>query len=368
MEIEASIPPPKVRFNRICKNYALRILQMHENHPIRLRVSSGFPPFINGIELNWSEFLDWNETEDSQYNHIISESSTVSPSLRRRKRRRISKKKQVSQLFRITASIAKLLPSLKIEEISHKEDTPWKENLNSLINIYISELSKEEEAIQYKNQIQNLIKYQNVNNLIIYSDGSKCEKTGNLDAGIYYTKNYAMENSGCFSWNLNSHMEVFDAELFAIEKAFKLVLNQISLFTKDIWIFSDSQAAIQRIQKSSLNAGQSHVLAIKSWAEKIKAKHQINIHLNWVPGHMNIKGNELADQAAKKGTELQKISTEKYISLSFIKRKIKESALLEWQEEYAKINKGKFYSQFQYLPRWNAYKKIVKKKIWSAFI
>ena len=123
MEVEASIPPPKVRFNRICKNYALRILQMHENHPIRLRVSSGFPPFINGIELNWSEFLDWNETEDSQYNHIISESSTVSPSLRRRKRRRISKKKQVSQLFRITTSIAKLLSSLKIEEISHKENT-----------------------------------------------------------------------------------------------------------------------------------------------------------------------------------------------------------------------------------------------------
>ena len=139
-------------------------------------------------------------------------------------------------------------------------------------------------------------------------------------------------------------MEVFDAELFAIEKAFKSALDQISLFTKDIWIFSDSQAAIQRIQKSSLNAGQSHVLAIKSWAEKIKAKYQINIHLNWVSDHMNIKDNELADQAAKKRTELQKISIEKYISLSFIKRKIKESALLEWQEEYAKINKDKFYS------------------------
>jgi len=59
-------------------------------------------------------------------------------------------------------------------------------------------------------------------------------------------------------------MEVFDAELFAIEKAFKLTLNQMSFFTKDIWIFSDSQAAIQRIQKSSLNAEQNHVLAIRS--------------------------------------------------------------------------------------------------------
>jgi hypothetical protein len=42
---------------------------------------------------------------------------------------------------------------------------------------------------------------------------------------------------------------------------------------------------------------------------------------------MNIHGNEYADEAAKKGTELQKISLEKYVSLAFIKRKIKESSL-----------------------------------------
>ena len=35
IELEASIPPPKVKFERICKNYAWRILQIHENHPIK---------------------------------------------------------------------------------------------------------------------------------------------------------------------------------------------------------------------------------------------------------------------------------------------------------------------------------------------
>jgi len=66
---------------------------------------------------------------------------------------------------------------------------------------------------------------------------------------------------------------------------------------------------------------------------------------------MNITGNELADQTAKKGAELQQTNTESVVSLSFIKRKIKESALLEWQEEYAKIKKDKFYSQFDSFPR-----------------
>ncbi len=44
---------------------------------------------------------------------------------------------------------------------------------------------------------------------------------------------------------------------------------------------------------------------------------------------MNIIDNEKTDQTARKETELQKICAEKYVSFSFIKRKIKESALLE---------------------------------------
>ena len=54
MKIEASLPSPKIRFNKICKNYALRILQMHKKHLIRLRVSFSFSSFINEIELDWT--------------------------------------------------------------------------------------------------------------------------------------------------------------------------------------------------------------------------------------------------------------------------------------------------------------------------
>ena len=63
MELEASIPSSKVKFERICKNYAWRILQMHENHPIKQRVSSSFPPHLNGLELDWKQFQDWNEPD-----------------------------------------------------------------------------------------------------------------------------------------------------------------------------------------------------------------------------------------------------------------------------------------------------------------
>src|SRR6266480_6083761 len=66
MKIEASLSPLKVRFNKICKNYALRTLQMHENHSIRLRVSFSFSLFENDIDMDWTQFLDWNENENNE--------------------------------------------------------------------------------------------------------------------------------------------------------------------------------------------------------------------------------------------------------------------------------------------------------------
>ena len=127
MELEASIPPPRVRFERICKNYTWKTLQMHENHPIRLRVSSGFPPHSNGIELDWEQFQDWNERENSQTDYIqvkLDSDLSPRPNRRRKKRKTRHKKKKVSQLFNLTIKIAGLLSSLKIEKIQHEENTP----------------------------------------------------------------------------------------------------------------------------------------------------------------------------------------------------------------------------------------------------
>ena len=45
--------------------------------------------------------------------------------------------------------------------------------------------------------------------------------------------------------------------------------------------------------------------------------------------HINVRENELTNKAVKKNNELQKTACESYISLIFIKRKIKNSALVD---------------------------------------
>ena len=164
-------------------------------------------------------------------------------------------------------------------------------------------------------------------NIILYSDESKNEQLNKLGADVIYTTNLVTNQS--FSWNLGSEMEVFDAELFAIEKIFEIAFNNRQLNTEKVWIFSDSQATIKRLKNSSLKSDQYYVQSIRKWTEKLQ-NNNIQMQLKWVSEHMNIKKNELADKTAKKETKLQKKAIKSYISIAYIERKVKKSALINW--------------------------------------
>ncbi len=97
--------------------------------------------------------------------------------------------------------------------------------------------------------------------------------------------------------------------------------------------------------------------------------YNIQMQLEWVSEHMNIKENELADKAAKKEIKLQRTAIEKYISIAYIKRKIKESALIDWINIWqASKAKEKHYSQYECRSKWKTKAKILKKQIWSTYI
>ncbi len=81
MEIEAAIPPPRVRFEKICYNYAIKIMQMNLMHPIIERVPEDFPPFIEKAEFDSVKLLKWNNLihpETDNENEIIQNSDLES--------------------------------------------------------------------------------------------------------------------------------------------------------------------------------------------------------------------------------------------------------------------------------------------------
>ncbi len=52
MKLEAVILLFKVRFNRVCKNYTLRILQVSKSYLLKLRILSSFLPYDNRSDLD----------------------------------------------------------------------------------------------------------------------------------------------------------------------------------------------------------------------------------------------------------------------------------------------------------------------------
>src|SRR5204862_3472789 len=106
-------------------------------------------------------------------------------------------------------------------------------------------LNKEKTAMLHHNKIQKILKNnENNSNIILYSDEFKNEQLNKLRADVIYIINLAINQS--FSWNLKSEIKVFDAELFAIEKAFEIAFNNRQLNTEKAWIFSDNQIVIKR--------------------------------------------------------------------------------------------------------------------------
>jgi ribonuclease HI len=213
-------------------------------------------------------------------------------------------------------------------------------------------------------------------NILIYSDGSK--QINCAGAGAYISSSIDRQQS-CY-WHLNSTVEAFDTELFAMFKSLQQAKAHVNSLTKNIWIFSDNQAAIQRISNSSCSSGQEISYKMQCEAESLLSQN-IQLHICWIPSHVDIYGNEQADKAAKIAAaavstgfddNIIDCSSESSISLTYLKSQVKKSLLKSWYNHYnsVKTNKGATYQNLNIQPAWKSLNLQLKTSriVWSSYI
>ena len=93
-----------------------------------------------------------------------------------------------------------------------------------------------------------------------------------------------------------TNKEVFDAEVYAILQAVKL-LSERNEEGQAYTIFSDSQAAVARIQHSDCGPAQALVGAAIDWSHELRRRGS-SITVRWTPVHLGVEGNEHADALA----------------------------------------------------------------------
>jgi ribonuclease HI len=137
-----------------------------------------------------------------------------------------------------------------------------------------------------------------VNNLNIYTDGSKMED-GHTGSGFCITKGDQVLFQK--SLYMGKKCSVYQAEVQAIIEACHVILSDDKFSASqlpDIHFFSDSRSAIQSLE----NDDSTSILIVRCKMLLNDLANQSSVTVNWVKGHDDCCGNEVADMLAKDGT------------------------------------------------------------------
>ncbi|MEN8173077.1 MAG: reverse transcriptase domain-containing protein [Chloroflexota bacterium] len=216
--------------------------------------------------------------------------------------------------LRVTHELSEILPDQT--EIAYNvvlDTPPWELRLPE-INLSLSSNPKSSTNPlvfqSYFNEIQT--KYPDYKH--IYTDGSKSgDRVGAaavIDNSIKHVR-------------LPDKSSIFTAELTAIQIALNHIDDAIS---NDFIIFSDSISSLQALQNMQPR-NPLVMLTLQNYNNLVNDGKRIV--LCWIPGHVGIKGNEKADDAAKKA--LNSAITTIPIPYTDLKNAIDQSITKSWQ-------------------------------------
>ena len=134
---------------------------------------------------------------------------------------------------------------------------------------------------------------------------------------------------------LGRNKEALDAEVYAIMRVVRL-LDEREERGQDYTAFSDSQAAIARVQHDRTGPAQALAKAVITIVDSLTSRNN-TLTVRWTSAHRRVEGNEQADAAAKSAAEGEgERAASAYLreaSLSHLTRKTTEArsdATNEW--------------------------------------
>ncbi|KZR96395.1 Uncharacterized protein APZ42_009289, partial [Daphnia magna] len=159
--------------------------------------------------------------------------------------------------------------------------------------------------------------------LCIYTDGAKSQTSKTTTCAMYIpTRNVSQ------SWTMDSQASIYSAELIAVHKAldytYKLDENP-----PEVRVFCDSSSVVKAI--GSTTPGNNETLhQIRETISSLKSSGT-QTSLTWIPSHVGIQGNEVADRLAQ--TECTKPSGAKANHKLSPSEKI-SIAKAEWRKDH----------------------------------
>jgi ribonuclease HI len=180
--------------------------------------------------------------------------------------------------------------------------------------------------------------------IVVYSDASGREghlgaAATVLDESLGTTDSIQVQVGPMERWSVHA------AELIGILYAINII-NKIALRhwrtshmrVRSATILSDSKSALQAVQNPGNKSGQQIIHAILQAAKHTKT-HGTSIRLQWIPGHCEIPGNDIADLLAKNAAVPGKAHPLCFL-LSRERAHIRQEINAQWKKEWNESRTG----------------------------
>ncbi|KAJ5636973.1 hypothetical protein N7490_006852 [Penicillium lividum] len=235
---------------------------------------------------------------------------------------------------------------------------PWEPRINCIID------GSAEIAIESHNEIQSAVLIakvdaliaeestphsitpQGIKKIIFFTDGSGHEGKIGASAVAPDHEVYARQHLGSAE-----QATVYTAELAGIEMALDKFRSIDPGNISELVIFADSQAAIQAVQNPKRPSGQHILRAIYAHVRAIRTPTSPSmVTLRWIPAHVGVHGNELADIEAKEaaaegvtgaGSETDHPYPEPLRLAACAKRQVRARIRAKWAMQWAREKTGK---------------------------
>jgi len=225
--------------------------------------------------------------------------------------------------------VKELITAAKVDEnkVAPRRLHPYPPWVTERANIQLSleGLSKKDNPLLSQTVSSEFIANQYGHHLQIYTDGSQ------YDAGT----GAAFVIPGLRRCTKRYHLpevNIMTAELVAILMAANHV-NDLGVLPTQIVILSDSLSALQAIASDGTNAREDIVREIQSVLHQLIVRG-VDTTLQWVPAHVGVIGNELADRAAREAAGGDDTTVHVPLALAYadISAKLERAAWDDWRK------------------------------------
>lgn len=173
----------------------------------------------------------------------------------------------------------------------------------------------------------------------IFTDGSRDPVTRRVGFGLYIPH---VQQRECH--RLPDGLSVFTAELVGLLWALKWVETSKE---ERVVICSDSMSALMVLEGGEGAKARPDIVSEILMVVYRLERQGCSVGFLWVPAHVGVEGNEVADAMAKEALEQQCVGVRIALGQFEGRSLIKDFILGKWQEEWDKDIRGRHYHQIQ---------------------